>query len=353
MDNLIPEIWFDDLPQWLLLLIGAVAVFFIIKGADWLVEGASGMALRLGISKVIIGATIVSLGTTTPECAVSVMAAWEGKAGLALGNAVGSIIADTGLIFGTCCMLMVLPVDRFILNRQGWVQYGAATLLAIICYGVWALQGPAASLGRWVGVLMLMLLVWYMWASIRWGRQRSAMDHDATDETDEVVEKAAGAKWHKLAGMFLLGLVLVVLFGRVLICCVVELAERWGVPEVVIASTIVAFGTSLPELVVGITAVRKGHPELLIGNVIGADVLNVLFVIGASAVAADLPIVEAGAKLPEIFLFLHLPAMLIILTLFRLYIRAAIKRGRFLRWFGAPLVALYLAYLAFNYALST
>ena len=97
--------------------------------------GASGLAYRFGISKVIVGATVVSLGTTSPECAVSVMAAWSGEPGLALGNAIGSIIADTGLIFGLGCMIAVLPADRFVLSRQGWVQFGSAALLALLCYG--------------------------------------------------------------------------------------------------------------------------------------------------------------------------------------------------------------------------
>ncbi|MAE60691.1 MAG: sodium:calcium antiporter [Planctomycetaceae bacterium] len=343
----------------LLLLIAAAAMAAIIKGADWLVEGASGIALRAGMSKIVIGATIVSLGTTSPEAAVSVMAAWKGDAGLALGNAVGSIIADTGLIFGMGCLLMALPVDRFILNRQGWVQFGSAVLLAVICYVAWWQHREEPVIGRWVGPVMLGLLGAYLWASVRWGRQHSRLHahEDDTSETDEILERASGDSWAKLALRFVVGLTLVVLFGHILIICVELLCLRWGVPEVVVASTIVALGTSLPELVVGITAIRKGHPELLIGNVIGADVLNVLFVIGASASAAELPIIDRGPDaptggIPEIFLYLHLPTMLVILTLFRVYIFAAVRRGRFLRWFGVPLVTIYLAYLALNYFLS-
>ena len=107
MEHLIPVAWFSGVPQWQLLLIGALAVIVLAKGADWLVDGASMLAYRMGISKVIVGATIVSLGTTSPECAVSVMAAWSGEPGLALGNAIGSIIADSGLIFGLGCLLAI------------------------------------------------------------------------------------------------------------------------------------------------------------------------------------------------------------------------------------------------------
>jgi cation:H+ antiporter len=340
---------YASLPQWALLLIAAVATYLVVKGADWLVEGASGIALRLGLSKVIIGATIVSLGTTSPECAVSVLAAWTGRPGLALGNAVGSIIADTGLIFGTGCLMARLPVDRFILNRQGWVQFGSAALLAVVSYGTWLIYGPEATLYRWVGILLLSLLAWYLWVSVRWGRQHRERSNHVRGETSEILEKASHVPAWRLAAMFLVGLAMVVLFAHVLIGAVEELAVRWGVPQVVIASTIVALGTSLPELIIGITAIRKGHPELLIGNVIGADILNVLFVVGASAVAAPLPIVDPMARPPEIFLLLHLPVMLLILGLFRVYIFSAVRRGAFRRWFGAPLLAIYVAYIVLNY----
>lgn len=353
MEHLINPDWFVGMKSWVLLLIGAVAMAAIIKGADWLVEGASGMALRAGISKIVIGATIVSLGTTSPECAVSVMAAWGGDAGLALGNAVGSIIADTGLIFGVGCLLMALPVDRFILNRQGWVQFGAAVLLAAVCYVAWWLMGDTAEIGRWIGLLFLGLLAAYLIASVRWGQQHAKLHAGAEPEsdTDEILQKAARVSWVNLIVRFIFGLALVITFGQVLVNCAAELCVRWGVPDVVVASTIIALGTSLPELVVGITAIRKGHAELLIGNVIGADVLNVLFVIGASASAKPLPIINAEAAIPAIFLYLQLPTMLVILTLFRLYIFAAVRRGRFLRWFGVPLVAIYIAFLVMNYVL--
>jgi cation:H+ antiporter len=338
----------------LLLVVGSAAMYAIIKGADWLVEGASGMALRLGISKVIVGATIVSLGTTSPECAVSVLAAFKGNSGLALGNAVGSIIADTGLIFGIGCLMMGLPVDRFILNRQGWVQFGSGIGLAALCYGAWVAQGREAALGRPAGLLMLLALVWYLTASVRWGRQHAELTARVHGEPEEIMEHARHDPWAKLVVFFLLGLAMVIVFGHVLIGAIEKGAELARIPDVVISSTIVAFGTSLPELMVGITAIRRGHPQLLIGNVIGADILNVLFVVGASATAARLPIVnpDPDAPAPAIFLYLHLPTMLVILTLFRLYIHTAVRRGHFQRWFGVPLIAIYLTYLALNYVLS-
>ena len=148
------------------------------------------------------------------------------------------------------------------------------------------------------------------------------------------------------------GLLLVILAGDGLVQSVTICATRWGVPDVVIASTIVALGTSLPELVTGITAIRKGHPELLVGNVIGADILNVFFVVGLSALAAPLPIVDPAAALPTVFLVVQLPTMLIMLVLMRLYIFKAVRVGHFAKWMGYPLVALYLAYLVVSYAVS-
>lgn len=348
---MIPPSWFEPMPSMVLLLIAAVAVAVLLKGADALVEGASGIAQRLGMPKVIIGATIVSLGTTSPEAAVSVMAAWSGEAGLALGNGVGSIIADTGLIFGLGCLMAVLPADRFVLRRQGWVQFGAGVLLAVLCYGFYAARPYSPVLGRLVGLLLVVLLVWYMLISVRWSRRHP---HGEPFQQDDEIHERESAESHSLIRLLargVCGLAVVLLASHVLIVCISIVAERWGVPKVVIAGTIVALGTSMPELVIGLTAVRKGHPQILVGNVIGADILNVLFVIGASALAKPLPILDPGAARPAIFLELHLPAMLAILLLFRIFIARSVGRGHFKRWYGLPLLAIYVAYTAAAYLL--
>ena len=338
------------MPQFMLLLIAAGAIYYLMKGADWLVDGAAGLAGRVGMPKVIVGATIVSLGTTSPEAAVSVMAAWEGNAGLALGNAVGSIIADTGLIFGLGCCLVVLPADRFVLTRQGWVKVGSCVLLAGLCYLAFAMDGDEATLGRWVGILLVVLLFAYLAVSVRWGRQHP--HGEPFVESDVTIEghTAPEATW-ALLSLLVLGLVLVVFSSQFVIGSVTQLAVIWDVPDVVIASTLVAFGTSLPEFVVGMTSIAKGHRELLVGNVIGADILNVLFVVGASALARPLPIVDMTANVPRIFLYLHLPTMLIMIGLFLWYILGAAKRGHFHRWQGYPLLVLYVAFVAIQYVI--
>lgn len=360
---MIPEAWFIGAHWSVLLVVGAVAMFALMNGADWLVKGASGIAYELGVPKIIVGATVVSLGTTAPECAVSVMAAWADQPGLALGNAVGSIIADTGLIFGLGCLLVALPADRFVLSRQGWVQVGSAMLLAALCYGAYALDRNDASLDRWVGALFLALLVAYMAISIRWSKQMAGRappmhghgEPPAAQHSKGVdgARTASGAKkTFFLLGLIVVGLAVVVLSSDVLIKSVSEMALQIGIPDVVIASTVVALGTSLPELVVGLTSLRRGHPELLLGNVIGADILNVLFVIGASAIAKPLPIIDPHANPPEIFLWMHLPMMLLVLLTFRVFIHAAVKKGHFSKWMGWPLVGMYLAFVIVQFVLS-
>ena len=328
------------LPVWLLLLIIVAAILVLSKGADWMIDGVVHLARRTGLPKIVIGATIVSLGTTTPEAIVSVMAAFMGNAGLALGNGVGSIIADTGLILGLTCMLASVPVNRFILSRMGWVQVGSATLLVIISIVLAATTEGTPMLPRWVGIFLLMLLVVYMYVSYLWAKQGSAallMEESSRDDTPIAT----------LAVSFVMivgGLALVIAAARILVPAASELAARMGVPEDVIAATMVALGTSLPELTTAIASVRKGHPEITLGNVVGADVLNCLFVIGAAATARPLAI-------PPNFFYFHFPAMLIILYSFRLFI-AVNRTGRFSRLQGAWLLTVYLVYVGLQYGLS-
>lgn len=364
MEKLIPIEVFEAMPMFMLVLVALGSVWTLIRGADWLVDGAAGLAYRMGIPKVIVGATIVSLGTTSPETAVSVMAAWAGNAGLALGNAVGSIIADTGLIFGLGCVMVVLPADKFVLKRQGWVKIGSGILLSAMCYVAWFMHGDAAQITRVGGMVLLALLVAYMIISVKWARQHAALDPAHThpmptgiiEETmpalaEDTEEMSHRSPW-LLVLLLLFGLAIVVFASRFLVASATVMATRWGVPDVVIAATLVALGTSLPELTVGIASIIKGHRELLVGNVIGADILNVLFVIGASAVAKSLPIVDPTAKIPEIFLYMHLPTMLLMMGLFLYYIFSAIRKGHFNKWMGYPLLVMYVAYVVLQFVLT-
>lgn len=337
MDHLLPDSLFIPLPTIALVGLAIFGLALLTKGADWLVESATALALRFGLPKIIIGATLLSLGTTAPECAVSVMAAVQGEPGLALGNAVGSVIFDTAVIFGLLSLFTRLPADRFILSRQGWWQFGAAMLLAAGAYGFYFLHGDEATIPRWFGIGLLVLLVVYMVMSVRWAKVHPDAGAQGMDEIDSSVPVWQDVLW------IVIGLALVLVAGRITVASVSLAAARAGVPETVIAATFVAFGTSLPELIVGWTALRKGHGEILVGNVVGADVLNILFVAGAAATASPLPLV-GDVEPRTVFLTVHLPAMIAILVYFRICIARAARIGSFDRWMGYPLLAMYVVY---------
>ena len=153
-----------------LLAVIAICVLLLSRGADVMIDGVVDLSHRVGIPKIVTGATVISLGTTTPEAFVSVMAAYTGNPGLALGNGVGSIITDTGLIFGMTCVLTRVPLDRYMLNRTGWVQVGSATLLVVIGVGALLTHSSEPMLQRWVGTLFLALLAVYLYVTYRWAR---------------------------------------------------------------------------------------------------------------------------------------------------------------------------------------
>ena len=337
--ELIPSEFFNARSDLLLWLITFGAIPLLVYGADRLVAASVALADSLNIPKVIVGATIVSLGTTAPEAAVSVRAAWAGQAGLALGNGLGSIICDSGLIFGMCCLITPLPIDRFILRRQGWVQFGSVLGLAALVVVLWLIGGGSPDtvvLGRWVGVVLVGLLVGYLYMSARWARQHP--EPLLAEPVDVHVKRG-----HKIlknlltTSVLIFGLAMVVFGSEILVGAVTVICQRHDVPESVIAGSLVAFGTSLPELVTAIASIIKGHPELLVGNIIGADILNILFVIGFSALAKPLQIDN-----PTFFLLI--PTALIMTGLIRVYV--VISGSSFRRWQGLPLLAVYVAYLA-------
>ena len=334
--------FFSTFPVWGLFLAIAVTVALLSKGADWMIDGAVELAMKTHLPKVVIGATILSLGTTAPEAFVSVMAAFMGDPGLALGNGVGSIIADTGLIFGLTALIAAPPMDRRILNRTGWWQIGSAVFLVLLASFAILRNPENPVLGRGVGLTLLVLLVIYMWMTYRWAR--SGDDPAEQTETEmEIEEHEENRSLVVILTLLFGGLVLVILASRLLVPAASETARRLGIPEDVIAATMVAFGTSLPELTTAIAAIRKGHPEITVGNIVGADVLNSLFVIGAASFAVPLSI-------PSTFMKFHFPAMLLILVSFRIFIGTN-KDGRFKRWQGGWLLALYLVYVFVQYFL--
>lgn len=319
----------------------AITVLILAKGADLLVDKAVEISRLAGIPKALIGATIVSLGTTLPEASVSVLAAIEGNPAMALGNAVGSIICDTGLILGIGALMKPLPLDRRVVNRQGWIQLGSGILLVFTCIPfssinrIYDLGGKLPQVG---GFLFLFLLVVYFYWSYR-----TAM----TSENREAKGAGENFSWKLiLKDLFLMGaaILVVIVSSNALILCAEELARRLNVPESVIAASLVAFGTSLPELVTVISSIRKGQGELAVGNVIGADILNVLFVAGAAAA-----VTPAGLDVPKDFFTTHFPVMLVLLLVFRGGI--LLCKTHLSRSFGVLLLGIYLAFLVANYLL--
>ncbi len=321
-----------------LFLLIAVMLYLLGKSADIVIDEAVTLSNRWGMPKVLIGATIVSLGTTTPEVAVSVLAAIQGVADLALGNAVGSIICDTGLILGLAALIAPLPLDRTIVNRQGWIQLGVGVLLVAACLPVGSLPELFSSGGRlpqWMGFIFLGLLGVYLYLTVVWARASTISDDDLLDEHDDAGTLTVLLK---LLG----GILVVVGTSTILIPAVREAALRLHIPPGVIAATLVAFGTSLPELVTAVTAARRGHGELAIGNVIGADILNALFVAGAAAA-----VTPAGLPASPFFFKFLFPAMLIILVVFRIGIFTSGPSLR--RPFGIVLMAVYVAVTLLSY----
>lgn len=318
----------------ILLLIIAFSLFTLSKGADILVDEAVSLSVHWCVPKSIIGATIVSLGTTLPEVSVSVLAALNGNSDLALGNAIGSVIVDTGLILGIAAIIGNLPVDKTTLKRQGNMQILSAILLVIISLPFFT-KGFNGIVSQWVGFVFLGILVIYLYKSIQWAKCDNSINTDTYFQEDK---KPVSYQLFKL----FLGIILVILSSKLLIPAVEITATRVGVPQSVIAATLVAFGTSLPELITAVTAVRKGHGELAVGNIIGADILNILFVIGSAAA-----VTSSGLTVPVNYYFLQFPAMILILFSFRYFANNSGDDIR--RWEGMWLVGIYAVYLALNY----
>lgn len=326
----------EGLPIIVLLLIFAGSLGSLAKGADILVEEAVSISVMMKIPKLVIGATIVSLGTTLPEATVSVMAALGGNPDLALGNAIGSIIADTGLIIGLASMINILPIDKFAIDRQGRIQYLAGLLLALVALPFMSIS-KGGHISQVMGVIFVLLLAVYMYMSFKWARQ----SHSIVDE--EVIHIAKGSVLLQIIKLAI-GVAVVIASSKVLIPTVEIVATRVGVPQSVIAATLVAFGTSLPELITAITAARKGHGELAIGNIMGADILNVLFVVGLAAA-----VTPGGLEVPSTFYKLQIPFMVLILFIFRFFAK---NRGNVItKKEGIYLLLSYIIYLVLNFTI--
>lgn len=305
-------------------LLFAVGLILLIKGGDWFVDGAAGIAKRFHLPDIIVGATIVSIGTTLPEVMVSTTGALQGQGSMAYGNAIGSIICNTALIAAISVTCNPGPINVKNLKMPAIFFF---TSSLIYCFSAYVL----GEFPRWIGLLLLVIFVLYIVLNVRHGIKNP----DEEESSEEVKPKAF---WLELV-LLIIGAIIIALGANLLVENGTDIANELGVPETVIALTFVALGTSLPELITTITSLKKGHASLGIGNVIGANVFNIVLVSGVSVSLAPFE-VPVGKLLfgYNASLVLDIPLMLIVSLL--LIIPALINK-KLSRWQGITLLIIY------------
>ena len=304
-------------------LLFAVGVVLVIKGGDWFVDAASWIARAANIPTFIIGATIVSLATTLPEMLVSVMAALEGKNDMAVGNAIGSVSANTGLIMALAFIFMMVKTPRKQYLKQCLLLLGAAGVLWI-----GSLQGNVAL---WASIVLILIFLTFMVINVR-----GAKNADAPEEKEKVEKKDIG----KNILLFVVGAACIVLGSNLLINNGSAIATALGVPERVIAVTMVAIGTSLPELVTTLTAIKKKEAHLSAGNIIGANIIDLSLILPICAFVSG----EAFVVSPQM-LNIDFPACLLISGL---AILPLIFKERAYKVQGVLMLATYIGYLVIS-----
>lgn len=309
----------------MVLLLFAAGLLCIIKGGDLFVDAASWIAEASGIPKFIIGATVVSFATTMPEMLVSVFAALQGNADIAVGNAVGSVTANVGLIMCVALICMECAMTR----KQFGVK-ACLLLAAILALFGFTRDGQLSVLES---VLILVIFVGFLVESLIAARQEQGSELPAQEERPKIDKKTVLLN----IGKFLLGAAGIVLGAQLLIDNGSALARMLGVPDAVIAATMIAIGTSLPELVTTLTAIKKKQASLSVGNIIGANIMDLTLIMPLCAVIQGKPMtVERQGML------LDIPACLIICAAALI---PALIQGRFKRWIGYLIGGLYIAYL--------
>jgi len=252
------------------ILIGLVMLFY---GGDYLVTGSIRLATRFKISPFVIGATVIGFGTSAPELAVSVLASLQGSGELALGNVIGSNIANVGLVLGLTSLLIPLTISEQRFKSEAPILLGVSLL---ILYLAWDYR-----LLRWEGGFMVVLLVVYLWTAF--GKK----------EVSEIELEEGGYDWLPTPLLIIFGLILLVAGAEVMVKGATGIAREMGVSEWFIGVSIVAMGTSLPEIVSALIAAKRGHGEMAIGNVFGSNIFNILLVLGAASSIQPLEIEEA------------------------------------------------------------
>ena len=309
-------------------LLFVVGLVLLIKGGDWFVDGATGVARRFHLPDIIVGATVVSIGTTLPEVMVSTTGALQGQGAMAYGNAIGSIICNTALIAAISVAYNPGPVNTKTM-KMPVIFFFASTL--IYCLSAYVL----GEFPQWIGFVMLAVFVLYMILNVRNGL-KNPNESEGEEETTKT-----RAFWIELV-LLVVGAAVIAVGADFLVDNGTIIAHELGLPETVIALTFVAIGTSLPELITTITSLRKGHASLGIGNVIGANVFNLVLVSGVSVSLAPFE-VPVGKLLfgQNASLVLDIPLMIVVMLL--LTIPALLKK-KLSRWQGITLLIIYAAF---------
>mgnify|MGYP000197524338 CR=1 FL=1 len=295
----------------------AVGLVLLVVGGDVLVRSASALAVRLGISPLVIGLTVVAFGTSAPELAATLVSSVQGAPDIGIGNVLGSNVANVGLILGLAALVAVIPSNEAFVRRDLPLAIVAMLLLVPM-----TLDGV---LGRWDGIALLAVLAGYLTLLIR---------GDGDSLQDEVPEEAHGPFWRTIGGA-LLGLGLLVGGADLTVRGAVDIATVLGVPERVIGLTLVAFGTSLPELASAVAAAVRRQGDMILGNIAGSNIFNILAVLGVSATATRIP-ARTAALAPDL-------AVAVLFSVALLGLMA--WRGRIARAAGVLLFGGYAAYV--------
>ena len=317
-------------------LLFAVGLVLLIKGGDWFVDGATGIARRFHIPEIIVGATVVSIGTTLPEVMVSATGALNGQGAMAYGNAIGSIICNTSLIAAITLTVRPGTVDTKSLKMPVAFFFISAAVYCMAAYLMGEFTRP-------LGLLLLALFVVYMVSTVRQGFRNPA---PAADEQEE--DNKEKSLWQELV-LLVVGAAVIAVGANLLVDNGTIIAKALGVPETVIALTFVALGTSLPELVTAITSLIKGHGSLSLGNIIGANIFNLVLVSGVSVALAPFK-VPVGNVIFGInaSLILDIPLMLVVMALLTL---PALATRKLHRWQGILLLCIYAAFCVIQFTM--
>lgn len=253
-------------------LLLAVGFVMLVKGSDWFVDGSSGIATKFGIPQLVIGLTIVAMGTSTPEAAVSISAAFKGNADITIGNIVGSNILNILIILGLSSVIVPIAVAKSTIKIETPFMIAITVIMLIL-----GLDGVVSLVD---GIIFIVLFIVYLAYLFRMAKK------DKNTENDEAANNMSVSKAIIFA---IIGLVLIVGGSNVTVDAATKIAQALGVSERFIGLTIVALGTSLPELFTSVTAARKGNADIAIGNIVGSNIFNILFVIGISSIIIPVP----------------------------------------------------------------